>query len=194
MDFDGMGPAVSQWVDFAILRPNSASVPPVGADPRMKLFWQLKGFMYSFYYTTMKRAFDQMGKSNNFAAALPLLSMAAFMLPLAMAGYELRKIVAEEIPGVILDKKPGYKKPEGNDYIWEMVIRGGLLGPFTVLHDMYEADKHGSLALTALGGPTFSKSVELFDKGLYHFLTHTTPVLAQSSVIRDSIPRPDPDD
>jgi len=177
---------LARWVDFAILRPEAALRPPVGSDRRFALFWQLKEFMYTFYYITMKNAWNQMKNEEGFARALPGIALAAMVLPLAMLGYELRKLLAEEMVGELIGEEPKYKKPEGEDYMYEMIVRGGLLGPMTVLHDMYEQDKHGSLALSALMGPAFSKTVEFFDKDFASFLVSTTPGFAQSRVLRDT--------
>jgi hypothetical protein len=128
-----------------------------------------------------------MKDQSNFAVALPAIALAAFSMSLAMAGYGLRKLIAEEIVPRALGLEPNYKTPEGVDAFEEYALRAGLLGPFTILHDMYSADKHGSLALTALMGPAFSKTVEFMDKDLPSFLVHSIPGVAQSATLRHSL-------
>ena len=186
-DFPGIQAAVARWVDMAVLRPDASLRPPIGSDRRAALFWHLKEFMYTFYYVTMKRAWTQMKDQENFAVALPAIALASFSMSLAMAGYGLRKLIAEEMVPRALGLEPSYKTPEGVDAFEEYALRAGLLGPFTILHDMYSADKHGSLALTALMGPAFSKTVEFMDKDLPSFLVHSIPGVAQSATLRRSL-------
>jgi hypothetical protein len=177
--------AVDRWVDQAVLRPEASDRPPVGSDPRAALFFHLKGFMYTFYNTLMTRTYQQMKDEKGFARAVPAIALAAFVLPLAAAGYELRKLLAEELVGKLIGSKPKYRKPEGWSYLEEMMVRGSLLGPFTIIHDMYEQEKHGSLALTALGGPAFAKTVEFLDDDFSIWLSGMIPGVAQSRVLRD---------
>jgi hypothetical protein len=178
--------AIARWVDMAILRPEAALRPPVGSDRRFALFWHLKEYMYSFYYTTMRRVWEQTKHEEGLSRALPGIALGVFAFTLASAGYELRKLLAEELAPRALGITPNYRRPDfmGEDYMYEMMLRGGLLGPFTVLHDMYSADKHGSLAITGLMGPAFAKLVEAMDDGIAPTLVTTTPLLAQSGTLR----------
>ena len=87
--------------------------------------------------------------------------------------------------GEVVGSKPKFHKPEGWDYLEEMIVRGSLLGPGSIIYDMYSAEQHGNLAVVSLMGPAFGKFVEFFNEDFMNWLIGMTPVLAQSRVLRD---------
>ena len=179
--------ALNTYVDQAVLRPSASSRPVVGSDQRMQLIWYLNDFMYSFYETTMRVTMASMAQEQGLARIIPLIALGAVMLPLAAVGYELRKLIARDLPSELLGLPDNTKDPETvADYTWEMMQRSGMLGPAQKLVDYEETDARGKLAIISLLGPIVESMVTMLDKGFPYFISHTAPVLGQSRVLRDS--------
>lgn len=189
MQHDQIRTALAQWNDMAILRPSAGMRPVIGSDVRAKLFWHLKNYLYAFYYMQMKRAWVNMKDESNFAAAVPAISLGAFAMGLALAGYELRKLLANEIIPELVGVDGKSKDEDAGDLVWESFDRSGLMGPFSIIHDMWSAEKRGQMAISSLMGPAFSKTVDFMDKDLPDFLAANIPVVAQSAPLRSAARR-----
>jgi hypothetical protein len=175
-DHANIGYAINRWVDEASIRPNASMRPTWGSDHRMALLWYLKGFMWGYYETIGRQVFSQMRDAEGFAKVIPLITLGAMALPLAAAGYELRKMLGEDVVSAVTGLPNMRNDPD--NYWLEMLYRSGLLGPSDLIRQ---------LAFTAAGGPVVAKFVEAFDHGLFDTIATTLPGVAQSSTLRTAI-------
>jgi hypothetical protein len=150
---------INQFIDESIVHPTAANRPRFGNDRRYMVFFHLKSFIYGFQTQILQRAWEESkskwGETEGLRrlyAAMPFLTLAAFTLPLAAAGMELRWLISP----------PKMGEPEGWDYAWETVKRSGNLGLVQFLVDMYETEQHGKVSLIAPLGPTVG---QLYDFG-----------------------------
>jgi hypothetical protein len=163
--------ALNRYIDEAMIRPDAPIRPVWMSDPGYGIFAHLKGFLWGFHETFLRRVSREARIHQNL---LPAVTLGLLALPFAVVGYELRR------------KLTGSKQaPQGFDYFQEVVERSGLPGAFQVIVDMEQADEHGKPWGLAIGGPTVEHFYDLvtsddFDK----VLSRSTPVVAQVPPLR----------
>lgn len=162
-EHDAVLGGINQFIDESIVRPGAAIRPRLGNDQRFGLVWHLKSFMYGFQYMILDRVWNQAKQrwgeergTRKMLAALPALMLAAWTLPFAALGMELRWLIAPPKKGA----------PEGWDYAFEAIQRSGLLGMQQFVVDMHETEQHGKFSALALSGPTVSQLYDYATKDL----------------------------
>jgi len=160
---DNVNGALHQFVDESVMFPDPATRPRLGNDKRFQLFFHLKSFMWAFTNNVLMRVYNQglsrfrsgqgMAKA---AAVLPAASLAAFTMPLAMLGMEMRWMITD----------PNRRPATGSmAYYFEAFQRAGLTGYAQLGIDANLAEEHGRSALFAVGGPAVSHFEELGTSG-----------------------------
>lgn len=171
--------ALQKFVESSILRPNAAERPSWASDPRWALVWQLKSYFYAFYTKIIggiKREATTRIEEGEGAARIPaaagvLALSAVALLPLAMAGMELREY-AKTLGAFTLTFGQSDKNYFRTDtmqwgsYLNEVVDRAGIYGPLSIFSMAYKTGQwNGPTAgLATIFGPT-AESVEAALRG-----------------------------
>lgn len=138
--------ALMQFVDEAILRPNSQQVPLWHSDPYMRLFSQYKAFSYAIYEQILGRMNVELQNGNGKVA---LAAMA--YLPIVIAAELLRNVFQGDSEDTD-DFGPG-------DYLALGVERSGLHTPVAgVVHDTIEDVRSHRTPGSSQIGPTASQA------------------------------------
>jgi GH24 family phage-related lysozyme (muramidase) len=184
--------AIRQFVEESVIRPNAAERPVWANNPYTALVFQLKSFFYAFgtnimggVLRTANTAYSKDGKISS--AAIPLAIAAGALMPLAMIGLELREFLKylgrgvtpgfleRPLRGVEVEDTFTYStafRSNGMDwgeYLLEMMDRGGLFGPYTLLFTMADNAKYGDSFLTPAFGPTAERLEDLLVDGDFRF-------------------------
>ena len=168
--------AIGRFVEESIVRPNAAERPVWASNPYFALVFQLKSFFYAYgknivggVIRNTQSTFRRDGKIST--AAMPAVFAATSLLPLAVAGMELRelmKFLFSPITGAVdfNDKTDAFafdsrkfrnNNMSNSEYLIEAVDRSGALGAFTMLFPMMEAGRFGDEFYTPLLGPTVQR-------------------------------------
>lgn len=185
--------AVNKYVDSAITRPDARARPVWGSDPRFMLLYQFKSFVFAYWEKIMKpilaesyRRYGAIEGSRLSKAAAAAAPLAVFVLPtfaLSALGLWLRQILQYEVWG---DEAPA-KQMELPEYTYEVIKRGGILGPFELGFTFVENNAEGRSGVTQLMGPTASH-LELLLKGdTGKSLGASVPVFSQIPALRDMV-------
>jgi len=163
--------ALNRYIDEAMIRPDPSIRPVYMSDPGYSIFSHLKGFLYGFHETFLRRVGREAVIHQNL---LPLLMLGMLALPFAAVGYELRR------------KITGSKSaPEGFDYFLEVVERSGMPGAFQLVVDMEQADAFGKPFAVGIGGPAVEQLYDFLTSDVATIIPRAIPVVAQSPVLRD---------
>ena len=168
--------AMHQFIDEAVLRPDPSIRPWWGSDPRFAVLWHLKQFTWAYHEMILRRAWAQTkGAPNMLAAALPFAMLGIATLPLAAAGYELRRQIgyAGEPPPM-----------DGAGFFWETLQRSGAPGLFQLYIDADDAEKRGQFSILALAGPTLGQLGEFITKDVGYAASRSVPLMAQAPAAR----------
>lgn len=181
--------ALQKFVESSILRPNAAERPSWASDPRWALVWQLKSYFYAFYTKIIggvkREALTRIEESEGnarIAGATGVLALSAVaLLPLAMAGMELREYTktAGAFIGTFGQSDKNYFRTdtmEWGSYLNEIVDRAGIYGPLSIFSMAYKTGQwNGPTAgLATLFGPT----AESAEAALRGDLSRLMPVAA----------------
>ena len=168
--------AIGRFVEESIVRPNAAERPVWASNPYFGLVFQLKSFFYAYgknivggVIRNTQSTFRRDGKIST--AAMPAVYAATALIPLAVAGMELRelmKFLFSPITGAVdfNDKTDAFafdsrkfrnNNMSNSEYLIEAVDRSGALGAFTMLFPMMEAGRFGDEFYTPLLGPTVQR-------------------------------------
>lgn len=138
--------ALMQFVDEAILRPNSQQTPLWHSDPYMSLMSQYKAFSYAIYEQILGRVNLELQNGNS---KVVLAAMA--YLPIVIAAELLRNVFQGDSDDTD-DWGPG-------DYLTLGVERSGLYSPTVgALHDTYEDVQARRTPGSSLVGPSVSQA------------------------------------
>lgn len=138
--------ALMQFVDEAILRPNSQQVPLWHSDPYMSLFSQYKAFSYAIYEQILGRMNVELQNGNGKV----VLATIAY-LPIVIAAELLRNVFQGDEEDTA-DFGPG-------DYLALGVERSGLYPPVAgVVHDTVEDVRAHRTPGSSQIGPTASQA------------------------------------
>lgn len=163
--------ALNQYIDEAMIRPDPSIRPVWMSDPGYAVFSHLKGFLYGFHETFLRRVGREARIHHNL---LPLIMLGILALPFAAVGYEVRR------------KLTGSKhRPEGAAYLKEVIERSGLPGAFQMVLDMEQADEYGKPFGLGIAGPTVEQLYDFMTKDMEVVLPKAVPIFAQSPVLRD---------
>lgn len=178
--------AVNQFVDESVVRPDASQRPVWASDPRFMLVWHLKSFAYSYAKVIIKPVFKesvyQFNKNGiSPQVAVPLL---VFALPVMLAsalGLRLREFIQYDVPhglGIEQFDRPSAQR-EFDEYLYDVLRRGGILGPAELAVNAMEADDRQRSALVTLLGPTADHLNTLLQFDAYKAVTRSVPVLSQ---------------
>ena len=138
--------ALMQFVDEAILRPNSQQVPLWHSDPYMSLMSQYKAFSYAIYEQILGRVNLELQNGN-----AKVVAAALAYIPLVIAAEMLRNVFQGDSEDAE-DWGPG-------DYLSLGVERSGLYNPtLGAAHDVFEDVKANRTPGSSLVGPTVSQA------------------------------------
>jgi hypothetical protein len=158
--------ALNQFVDESVVRPTPMTRPVWGSDQRFAPLWHLKSFMWAYHEAIFRRVVQETKDARGLQRAMPMLTLAAFTLPLAALGMELRWLLA-----------PPKVRPEGGwDYFQETVQRAGLLGLYQVWADFDDAEDYGRLAILSAAGPSLGQLEEITTKDADYWAPRALPL------------------
>jgi hypothetical protein len=184
--------AIQKFVESSILRPNAAERPVWASDPRWALVWQLKSYFYAFYTKIIggirREAVTRLGEGEGgarIAAATGILALSAVaLLPLAMAGMELREYAKTGAAEVFTlgQSDKNYFRTDSMDwgtYISEAIEKTGVYGPLSIVSMAHRSSEwNGSISgLAALLGPTFESIEAILGRGEFERLVPAAAVL-----------------
>lgn len=178
--------AINQFVDESVVRPDSTQRPVWASDPRFMLVWHLKSFAYSYAKVIMKPVFKEAmyqyqkhGISPK--VAVPLLTFALPVMLASALGLRLRELVQYDIPhelGLNELERPSENRPF-DEYLYDVLRRGGILGPAELAINAMEAEDKKRSALVTLLGPTADHLNALLQFDSYKAVSRSVPVLSQ---------------
>ena len=163
---DSVLSALNQIVDESVVRPNKSHRPIWGNDQRYAVLWHMKSFMWGYHNTVLVRAWNEMKYRDGLGKALPFLTLAAYTMPLAALGMEIRWQLAP----------PKYRSEGGWDYFWEVIQRSGSLGVMQMLADANEAESFGKTSIVTALGPTFGQIDEIVRKNTDYDWSRALPL------------------
>lgn len=178
--------AVNQFVDESVVRPDASQRPVWASDPRFMLVWHLKSFAYSYAKVIMKPVFKEAVYQFNKNGISPQVAvpLVVFALPVMLAsalGLRLREFIQYDVPhglGIEHFDRPSAQR-EFDEYLYDVLRRGGILGPAELAVNAMEADDRKRSALVTLLGPTADHLNTLLQFDAYKAVTRSVPVLSQ---------------
>lgn len=178
--------AVNQFVDESVVRPDASQRPVWASDPRFMLVWHLKSFAYSYAKVIMKPVFKEAVYQFNKNGISPQVAvpLVVFALPVMLAsalGLRLREFIQYDVPhGLGIEHFDGPSaQREFDEYLYDVLRRGGILGPAELAVNAMEADDRKRSALVTLLGPTADHLNTLLQFDAYKAVTRSVPVLSQ---------------
>lgn len=163
--------ALNRFIDESMIRPDPSIRPTWMSDPSYGVFAHLKGFMYGFHETFLRRALNEVILHQNL---LPFLMLGMMALPFAAVGYEIRRYITG-----------AQNRPQGSDYMQEVVERSGLLGAFQFIVDMEQADDFGKPYGLGIAGPSVEQLYDFWTKDMESFVPRSIPIVAQFPQARE---------
>ena len=184
--------AIQKFVESSILRPNAAERPVWASDPRWALVWQLKSYFYAFYTKIIggirREAITRIEEgegSARIAAATGILALsAATLLPLAMAGMELREYAKTGTAFALTlgqSDKDYFRTDdmEWGAYLGEVLDKTGIYGPLSIVSmAMRTTEWNGAAAgLATLLGPSFEMVEAVVGRGEFDRIVPAAAIL-----------------
>ena len=184
--------ALQKFVESSILRPNAAERPVWASDPRWALVWQLKSYFYAFYTKiiggirreTMTRLDEGEGAERIVAASAVLALSAVALMPLAMAGMELReyaKTGAAFFTSFGQSDKNYFRTDDmtWGTYLGEVLDKTGIYGPLSIVSMAYRSGQWNGPAagLATLLGPSFETAEALVGRGEFDRIVPAAAIL-----------------
>lgn len=164
--------ALGRFVEESIVRPNAAERPVWASNPYFALVWQLKSFFYAYGKNIVGGVIRE-GRSKYrndrqlSSRIMPLLIGATILLPLTAIGLELREFIKFLGRSAIGDEAGADrafrsdKMPWGT-YMFELLDRSGIYGPFGLLLPMAQAERYGDAWFLPALGPTAERFDDIF--------------------------------
>jgi hypothetical protein len=178
-DGDAVQEAILNFVDEAIVRPNSAQRPTWASDPRFMLIWQLKSFFYSFGQIivggVVREMKSRVKEGDKVGAIMPPMIMFAALMPLAALALQTR----EMIKGAFRDNDYEDEDEGTLDYLYELVDRAGILGQMSIVKMMGDAGDMGRSGIVTALGPTAGTLETFFDGSATATIKRLTPIYSQ---------------
>jgi len=164
--------ALGRFVEESIVRPNAAERPVWASNPYFALVWQLKSFFYAYGKNIVGGAIRE-GRNKYrsdgqlSSRIMPVIIMATLLLPLTAIGLELREFIKFLGRSAIGDEAGADrafrsdKMPWGT-YMFELLDRSGIYGPFGLLLPMAQAERYGDAWFLPALGPTAERFDDIF--------------------------------
>jgi hypothetical protein len=169
--------ALNNFVDQAMIRPTPGNRPVWMSDPYWALLAHLKGFMYGFYTTFLRRTFYESAEGYKVGgipgALMPLVMLGVMTLPFAAAGWELRRKITGATSTV-----------SGLSYMMEVTERAGLYGPFQMVLDMEGANSFGKPFMMGALGPTLEQGYDFITKDASYTVPRAFPIVSIVPALR----------
>jgi hypothetical protein len=186
--YSDVATALNEWVDTAIVRPNSALRTAWGNDHRMAMMWYLHDFLWGFQAKILDRVIHQARMSKGIPAqAMPFLMLGAFLLPWSALGYELRWMLTQPGAAALTGGTVQTPHKQGFDYFSDVVNRSGMLGIFGLVQESYEAVERNDNPFVPLLGAPIDKTLDWLTKDTEYMMAHTLPPMSLSSVVRKEV-------
>lgn len=151
---DKTRPALQQFVDEAILRPNAMQAPLWHRDPYLGVVTQYKSFAYAIYDQITSRFAREVNQGN-----FRVLLAAGAYLPIVLFAELLREFIQHGSSG-----NPNREEWGADDYAMHAAARTGLMGPqFEVTSDLKEDLERNQLPGTSQLGPTMTQAKNVGD-------------------------------
>ena len=163
--------ALNQFIDQSMIRPDPSIRPTWMSDPSYGVFAHLKGFMYGFHETFLRRAWNEATLHQNL---LPFFMLGMMALPFAAIGYELRKKITGSQSNL-----------SGGAYLQEVVERSGALGAFQFIADMEQSHDFGKPYGLGIAGPTVEQLYNFWTQDMSSFVPRSIPIVAQFPQARE---------
>jgi len=148
---DRVQSAINRWVDGAILRPTAATRPTWASDPKWMLVFHMKGFMYSFYDTIIRRGYHEAAQQNDWRPAM--------MMGMYIPGMMMAEVARDALQHMLGDD-PHKEGWEVEDHAWYAFERSGLLGVGEIAVNADQDMKHGKFPMESVLGPTAEWSIQ----------------------------------
>ena len=141
---------LSRFVDEAVMRPNAGQRPLWSSDPRFAMLSHLKPYFFAVQHTILPQLIEAAKKTNmgNLHAATPLLAVALFMLPLAIAAAEIREII--KWAANLGDHEPRTHKMSGGELLMNAVTSSNLFFGFEPIRSSLEYGTRGDNPLIGI--------------------------------------------
>jgi len=164
---DKVRDALNQWVDGAVLRPNSSMRPIWMSDPHWMVVSHLKQYTYSFQKTIIARVVHEAEHGNY----TPAYSMVSYV-PAIIAADMLRVMMT---PGGGDDDY--LKRLTTGETVMRGIERAGLFGPGAYALDAFGDMGHERPPMVSFLGPTVQQMYDLASPrgGMGHELAKATP-------------------
>ena len=181
---DNVISALNTFIDEAVIRPDATTRPAWASDRHWQLFFHLKSFMWGYQEIIWKRIWNrakaQPGAMNQLThGGMSAAALMAVTLPVALAGYELRRKISWFPMGA-----PARSERTGFDYLGEVAERAGYPGIFQFILDANQAEEFGRSSLLSLMGPTVTHLEEFIRDDMTTWSSRSIPFLAQSGAAR----------
>ena len=163
--------ALGRYIDESMIRPEAPIRAVWASDPGYIIFSHLKGFMWGFHETFLRRVGREYSIHQNL---LPLVMLGMMALPFAAVGYELRRALLGS----------GTQAPEGFDYIKEVIERSGLPGMFQPVLDMEQAADFGKPWGLGVAGPSVEQLYDFYARDYESWLPKALPIVAAAPGMR----------
>ena len=163
---------MGRFVEESIVRPNAAERPVWASNPYFALVWQLKSFFYAYGKNIVggviregRSKYREDGQISS--RIMPLLIGATILLPLTALGLELReyiKFLGRSAIGDETGATAAFRSdnmPWGT-YMFELLDRSGIYGPFGLLLPMAQAERYGDAWFLPALGPTAERLDDIF--------------------------------
>tara|TARA_B110000444_G_scaffold105342_1_gene99598 strand:- start:3519 stop:11099 length:7581 start_codon:yes stop_codon:yes gene_type:complete len=164
--------ALGRFVEESIVRPNASERPVWASNPYFALVWQLKSFFYAYGKNIVggviregRNKYRSDGQLSS--RIMPLLIGASILLPLTALGLELREFIKFLGRSAIGDETGATaafrsdNMPWGT-YMFELLDRSGIYGPFGLLLPMAQAERYGDAWFLPALGPTAERFDDIF--------------------------------
>ena len=160
--------AIDQFGSESVVRPDPTQRPLYGSHPYFQLLMHLKSFYYAWSKTVlggmareMQNRYKETGGDYS-AALMPLALSAGIILPIGALGLEFREMLKYMfqmiIPGMEASKATfRTNRMDMPEYMYELINRGGYLGPFTMIDSTMTAFKYEGIAAP------FTANITVFD-------------------------------
>lgn len=138
------------FVHQTMMLPNPARLPAFHANPRFRLFTQLKSFPTMFGNTVLPHWYNMVKKGEG--------QERAALMAAVVAGTTLGAISNEMSDRIRYGEKgnPRYKDASIEKKLWRAVDRAGFTGLGAIGQDILHSSEFGRSPLTVIGGPSVS--------------------------------------
>lgn len=178
--------ALHEFVSQAHLHDQLGYTPEILGDYRFRIFTMLKGFMFKYHNIVLRQVWERMKEEPDLLrATLPLLTLAAATMPLALLGMETKEALRRKLfPKVKRAPKP----KTGWQQLHDVLMATGMPGVYVGLFDStLEAPKHGQPGVVALMGPAVGHVYNWSSRTADEWIPSSIPLVASVPWLRATV-------